>query len=328
MGAQLFEVLVLSLVVALALLPALAFGLRLRGLRLALGGVSVFALGSLALAAVAPTLQPPRVAEAAILDRPVEEPREGYVSSKTCASCHPGQHESWSASYHRTMTQVATPETVAGDFDDVRLEFHGASYHLQRRGDEFWVEMDDPAYMGRGRPPRIERRIVMMTGSHHDQDYWYATPGGGRDLRLLPLDFRIEEQRWIPYVSSFMLPPGSRFNYRESNWTQSCVKCHTTYGEASVDPRTRQVDAKAAEFGIACEACHGPGAEHVEANRDPQRRYALHLSGDADPTIVNPARLPALQSSQVCGQCHGQWVERRPRTDLMPGEHRYRPGDD
>lgn len=329
MGALNLEVLLPAAILALALLPALSWGLRLARRRLALAGLSVFAAATLLFALAANTLQPPLVPENQIPDRPVQDLRRGYVSSTTCQACHPGQHDSWHASYHRTMTQVATPETVAGDFDDVRLRFHGRDYHLQRRGDEFWVEMHDPAWSGPGEPPIIERRIVMMTGSHHDQDYWYATPDGGRDLRLLPLDFRIEERRWIPYLSSFMLPPGSRFHYEQSNWTQVCVKCHTTYGEQRIDPATNEIDAKVAEFGIACEACHGPAGAHVEANRDPQRRYRLHLSEDpSDDTIVNPARLSALRSSQVCGQCHGQWVERRPGTDLEDSPRRYKPGDD
>lgn len=328
MGEPSLEVAILAAVVAAALLPALSFGLRLRGVRLLGAAVAVFSVSAGGFAWAAHTLQPPLVPESAIPDRPVREPRDGYVSSVTCQGCHPTPYHSWHASFHRTMTQVATPETVAGDFDDVRVAFHGAHYRLFRRGDEFWVEMEDPAHAGPGPAPRIERRIVMTTGSHHDQDYWYATPGGGRDLRLLPLDWRVEEQRWIPYLSSFMLPPGSRFHYEQSNWTQVCIKCHTTYGEQSVDATSGEIDARAAEMGIACEACHGPAREHVEANRDPQRRYRLHLSGDPDPTIVNPKRLPPPQAAQVCGQCHGQWVERRAGSDLMDGPHRYRPGDD
>lgn len=65
-------------------------------------------------------------------------------------------------------------------------------------------------------------------------------------------------------------------------------------------------DTSVAELGVGCEACHGPGAEHVESNTDPIRRQALHSSDRADPTIVNPARLPHERQSDVCGRCHGQ----------------------
>ena len=39
---------------------------------------------------------------------------------------------------------------------------------------------------------------------------------------------------------------------------------------------------KVAEFGIACEACHSEGREHIAANRNPFRRWKLHLTKSAD----------------------------------------------
>ena len=63
--------------------------------------------------------------------RPIQVLRDGYVSSIRCRTCHPQQYASWHASYHRTMTQVATPETVATTFDGVELELHGQIYRLR-----------------------------------------------------------------------------------------------------------------------------------------------------------------------------------------------------
>ena len=68
----------------------------------------------------------------------------GYVSSDQCQACHPSQYDSWHQSFHRTMTQRANGQSVVGDFNEVALELLGKNYQLQRRGDEFWVEMDDP----------------------------------------------------------------------------------------------------------------------------------------------------------------------------------------
>ena len=62
---------------------------------------------------------------------------EKYVTSVTCQACHPDQYASWHQSFHRTMTQVASPESVRGKFDNVALEFEGDVYHLEKSGDEF-----------------------------------------------------------------------------------------------------------------------------------------------------------------------------------------------
>jgi hypothetical protein len=90
------------------------------------------------------------------------------------------------------------------------------------------------------------------------------------------------------------------------------------------------MNTTAAEFGISCEACHGPSEAHVRENRSPLRRYWLHLTGQADTTTVDPVDLKPRQSSQVCGQCHGIWEfydaagERHANSSGLP----YRPGDD
>src|SRR5262245_48024029 len=60
--------------------------------------------------------------ESAAAGRPIQQPADGYVSSDTCRACHPSQYASWHASYHRTMTQVASPRTALTSFDGVTVE--------------------------------------------------------------------------------------------------------------------------------------------------------------------------------------------------------------
>ena len=43
------------------------------------------------------------------------------------------------------MTQVAGPDTVVADFDNVTVvHVHGRAMTLERRGREFWATFDDP----------------------------------------------------------------------------------------------------------------------------------------------------------------------------------------
>src|SRR5215468_7634382 len=51
-------------------------------------------------------------------NRPIQKLAKGFVGSSECMSCHPSEYASWHDSYHRTMTQVATPATVAGNTDE------------------------------------------------------------------------------------------------------------------------------------------------------------------------------------------------------------------
>ena len=239
------------------------------------------------------------------------------------------------------MTQLASPDSVFGDFDRMDLMYKGHLYRLEQRGDEFWVDMDDMGTDSLGfgivklqdlpkSLPRIQKRIVLTTGSHHMQIYWYASDFG-RKLGQLPFTFLKDDQIWIPRVSAFLIPdaPADTMPMETGRWNSTCIRCHTT------QPRTRigiknTMDSQVAEFGISCQACHGPAQQHVRANRAPYRRYEHHLTAKQDDTIVHSGLISPRRSAQVCGHCHGihadlsnEDVDRW----LLHG-YRYRPGDD
>jgi hypothetical protein len=278
------------------------------------------------------------IPESAVPDRPVQISEDGYASSQACQSCHPGQYGAWFASYHRTMTQVARPATVVAGFDRVRVDaVDGRPMFLESRGGQLWAEFDEPDWDGEGSaPPRISRRVVMTTGSHQQQIYWYPS-GHHRMLGQLPAIQLVSEGRWIPRRSATMHPPGVSLLSESGSWNGICVQCHTTDGRPEIntpygsEPLSAQtINTKAVEFGIACEACHGPGERHARANVNPLRRYALHLARGADSTIVQPLRLDPRRSSQVCGQCHSVWefYDRAGERQANAGGLPYRPGDD
>ena len=264
---------------------------------------------------------------------------DAFASSDSCRACHPGQYASWHDSFHRTMTQAAKPDSVLADWDGITLEDRGFTTKLSRRGDAFWAELADPLWHQDSsperppEPPMIEARVVMTTGSHHLQNYWVRRPSEGTAyldsfdngaLVQLPWVWMIDEARWSPVQDSFLTPPSPHLE-PPAVWNTSCHLCHSVAPEPRYDGEG--FDTRASELGVACEACHGPGAEHVRVNRSPLRRYGRWLSGEeGDPTIVNPARLDPARSTEVCGQCHSFT-----RVVDIPGWQRegvaFRPGD-
>ncbi|HCE04509.1 MAG TPA: hypothetical protein DEQ98_14840, partial [Acidobacteria bacterium] len=166
----------------------------------------------------------PAVPESQITNRPIEVDADGYVSSEACQACHPAEYESWHGSFHRTMTQVATPDTVRADFDAVRVEdTHGEPMVLSRQGDEFWAEFNDPGWEGAADArPRIKRQVVMITGSHHQNIYWYAT-GHDRGLNILPAAYLLSEQQWVPRSAVVLHPPGQSLAMLDGHWNAICI---------------------------------------------------------------------------------------------------------
>ena len=322
------EAVVVATASAVALFPLIRCVWRSQWRGGKLGGVAVY-LAAVLLCGWAAASYHDRVETPPATDRPIRELDNSYVSSDTCRPCHPRHYATWRDSYHSRMTQLVGPDTVIADFAEAQVAFAGQTYKMFRRGDTFWVEMPDPDWSGDLRKaPTIARQLVMSTGSHHMQMYWYPS-GRNRKVGSLPIVYLRENERWVPRSAVFIRPPGGRLKSETSRWNYLCIQCHATHGRTRpIPPDT--MDTKVVEFGIACEACHGPAEEHVEVNRNPLRRYALHDDGDArDETIVDPRKLNHRRSAEVCGQCHSIAMEYREdvfRVNLMHGDP-YRPGD-
>jgi hypothetical protein len=317
-----FEATITAWLLGLAVLP-LAWQLRQsRHSGAAWGVIIVWLFAATAFTWYARGYRPVPVEGTEASDRPIQVSTPGYSTSDTCRSCHPSAYHSWHQSYHRSMTQLPGADSVLGDFNQKSVQIQNHRFELSREGEDFWVEQDlIRPWSPSGFPtPRTKSKIKMLTGSHHMQVYWTST-GESRKIEQMPIVHLVEADRWVPRDSVFLMPHRS-MGTEAGRWNTTCVKCHSTFGEENV-ASLFDMDTRVAEFGIACEECHGPAADHIAANRDPQRRYQTHLANNGDPTIVNPARLPAKRQSFVCGQCHGVHHDRK------DGKHnRFQPGDD
>jgi Cytochrome c552/Cytochrome c554 and c-prime len=234
-------------------------------------------------------------------NRPIQARLGQYVSSNACRACHPGNYESWHASFHRTMTQVATPDSLPPDMDKLELAFNGREYKAERRGDKFFVRT-----RAEGGSFGEPQQIVLVTGSHNLQILWLES-GEGRTLQQFSFGYIVAEKMWAPTVATFLIPPQIKEYYSTGAWNGACMDCHVTQGHSRFVAGNKW-DSQVAEFGIACEACHSEGREHIEDNRNPFRRFKLHLTTKSDPTVTNPARLKGPESALACGQCHSVWA--------------------
>lgn len=224
--------------------------------------------------------------------RPVEVRPEGYAASTACLECHQEEHRSWHASYHRTMTQVVTPETAPEAIRDKSVTVEGRDYQFEQEGEAFFVTFADPLSHGQ----RRRREILMMTGSHHMHVFWYETEADGTPGEL-DIVYLIDEQRWIPRLASFLRPPEPE-SPQIGTWNRTCSKCHATHARERFQAEKVSWDTHVVEFGIACEACHGQGADHI-------RRYAEEDQTLAkSDQIVNPAVISKQASADLCGRCH------------------------
>ncbi len=270
-------------VVAAGLMWRAGAGAR-RQVALVLGGVVAVA------AALALARSPAKAPTPA--GTPARDGQGGYASSDACRACHPSEHASWGRSYHRSMTAEATAANVRAPLP-ARVAFEGASWTITTANERVVVQREGATEA---------QPVLLTTGSHHYQAYWLpgARPG---ELKLFPLVWRVSEGRWLPRRDVFLQPPGASGEAGPgARWNSNCIACHAVAGRPRHDEEANAYATRTAELGIACEACHGPGADHVAARKSPLAR--LSQNGTSDPTIVNPARLDPAAASRVCGQCH------------------------
>lgn len=270
---------------------------------------------------------------------PTESRPDGYVSSDQCRSCHPGHYDSWHKTYHRTMTQHATPQTVIGDFNNVFLYDENLAYHLTQDKDAFFVTIYQfpdniqPHQQNIASHARLENkyRVGLLTGSHHMQVVW-LTPESGNLQRLLPFAWLKKDNRWVKRKDVFLRDPD--LPEKVQLWNKNCYRCHSTAAQPRPNLTSGEAHTRLAETGIGCEACHGPGQSHIDFFSNPINRYTSHSSGSPSLTtsnishsIVHPEKLSHKKSSQVCGQCHSvKWFVDGP--ELWENGFDYKPGDD
>ncbi|MGH8092731.1 MAG: multiheme c-type cytochrome [Chthoniobacterales bacterium] len=257
-------------------------------------------------------------------NRPITAREGNYVTSNSCRACHPGNYASWHVSFHRTMTQVATPATLIPEARNVELSFAGRQYRLEGKGDRIFASSRSLGESDYG----PSSQVVLLTGSHNLQILWTET-GQGRTLEQFPFAYIIAEKMWAPVTQTFLMPPETKEAYSIGAWNGACMDCHVTQGLSKFVAGSKW-DTAVAEFGIACEACHSEGREHIAVNRNPLRRWKLHLTKSADPTIANASRMKGPESALVCGQCHSVWAFKGMEEKLDWNRHggKFRPGNE
>lgn len=187
----------------------------------------------------------------------------GYVGVGVCGECHPKELDAWKGSDHDRAMQEASPETVLGDFDDVEFEAQGVRSRFFRRDGQYWVHTDGPDGELRDYPIRYS------FGWYPLQQYLIEFPGGRLQALGLAWDSRPREQggqRWFHLYPEGPMDHHSPLHWTAAaqTWNHQCADCHSTGLRKGYDPERNVYDTHYAEINVACEACHGPGARHVD----------------------------------------------------------------
>ena len=222
-----------------------------------------------------------------------QSPEAQYVGIQECRHCH---LEIASTYVHTGMGRAwyrMTPEVEAEDWrENNELVIPGSELHyrmLERDGKYYQRQfMTD----SRGRQIAVDERELTWAVGSNNHNRTYVTLVDGKMFQA-PVC-------WSPSESVWHLCPGFEHdnNHFSRGVTESCVFCHN--GRMVPVPGEHHAFEEPFPQGIGCERCHGPGSLHVEK----WQSGTATPTGDLDPTIVNPRRLPLDRRIHVCFQCH------------------------
>ncbi|HEX6884040.1 MAG TPA: tetratricopeptide repeat protein [Planctomycetota bacterium] len=264
----------------------------------------------------APTGTPtpaPAPASAAAPPHAARAPRPAFVDEAGCGACHAEQARAWRGSDHDLAMQPATTETVLGDFADARFQDDSTDTRFTRDGERFLVETEGPD----GARASFEAPYVF--GVDPLQQVLLQLPRGRLQAHSLAWD--VAGKRW------YSLYPDERIDARDPlhwtrgamNWNFSCAECHATDLARNYDAATDSFATTWHRLDVGCQACHGPGGEHLEwvlgrkSGTPPEGLgFGAHLKG-RDSTV----------EVEACARCHAR------RAPLGDGfDHRNRLLDD
>lgn len=247
----------------------------------------------------------------------------GYIGGTACAGCHRREYDAWKNSHHALSMQLATSQTVLGDFNEVGFAYYGVTTRFFRRDGRYFVNTDGPD----GRLADYEVKYTF--GLTPLQQYLIEMPGGRLQALSIAWDSRERAQggqRW------FHLYPDEKIDHNDplhwtgpyQNWNFMCADCHSTEVRHNYDVKADRFDTRWNEINVSCEACHGPGSAHLAwaerragfwaflEPRDRGNGLPVDLSGRDRPHRLENMKRPAAFSFgegaelKACAVCHAR----------------------
>ena len=245
-----------------------------------------------------------------------------YSGGSVCAECHAKERAAWRGSDHDLAMQAASEQTVLGDFGNAKFKYAGTTSTFARRDGKYFVKTDGPD----GKLHEYE--VAYTFGVHPLQQYLIEFPGGRKQALSIAWDSRPKTQggqRWFHLYPGQNIKAGDWLHWTSGgqNWNFTCAECHSTNLRKNFDAKADIYHTTWSELNVSCEACHGPGSNHVTwASKGPDWRaldadkgLALALDERRGVTWTPVAETGNAKRStprtgareiEMCARCHGR----------------------
>ncbi|MBW8685692.1 multiheme c-type cytochrome [Chitinophaga rhizophila] len=234
---------------------------------------------------------------------------EQFAGSSSCISCHKQVYDTYASTGHFNTSAPATAKTVKGSFapDHNTFSYTNGSHVIMESRDSglFQVEY-------KGSALQAAHRFDIVMGSGRKAQSFLSWKDG--KYYQLPLSYFVPVHSW---ANSPGFPPA--YPKFDRIIPGTCFGCHS----AAVGIRDVQMEGMRLSeefeknqlvYGIDCERCHGPAADHV----------VFHTSHPAEKNAMHITRIGGLKNQQrldMCALCHsGLGTPQKSAFDYRPGD--------
>ena len=214
---------------------------------------------------------------------------EQFAGAAKCQSCHSDIYAKHLHTAHYLTSQRASDSSIKGSFEagkNVYKYNEKLSVAMEKRENGFY----QTEYLDQ-KEQSAHRFDISIGSGTRGQNFLYWDSGS---LYQLPVAYFTLDNQWssspgFPKIPVYNRPIVSR-----------CMECHATFIKKTGEKNGSGIeifDSTQLIYGITCEKCHGPGAQHVAYQMaNPTEKKAQY--------IINPASLSRQQNIDLCTLCH------------------------
>jgi hypothetical protein len=220
-----------------------------------------------------------------------------FVGSAACADCHPGEFKSHAKSSHSVTLHVMDADHL-GSLAPPVGRIAGTGYVIGTRQGRFAIAA--PGYSD------VIAPLDLAFGSGRSGMTYVSVEGD--TIADAQMSYFPKLKQWYLTPGHTPKPPSVLGLRYDAAFSRQCIQCHAT----TLPADSLMVEPKF--FGVGCEACHGPGGQHISIVRGGgPGRGNIQLGADS--------RVDAI--GRACAKCHAPRQDFADNGTAMESTHRF-----
>uniref|UniRef100_UPI003421B288 tetratricopeptide repeat protein n=1 Tax=Winogradskyella sp. TaxID=1883156 RepID=UPI003421B288 len=215
-----------------------------------------------------------------------------FLGDNNCKECHIKEFKDWQGSHHDKAMQIADSFSVLAGFNGEKFTSQGITSHFYKKDNAFYANTEGPD------GKYHDYKVIYTFGITPLQQYIVQFPDG--HYQCLRTAWDSVENKWFDLYPDFKVVHSEWLHWSRGglNWNNMCADCHSTNVRKNYNQETHSYDTKYAIINVNCEACHGPGKQHVEDVNRLGDSYTstgtMHMTLDTKPKEL----------VDQCARCH------------------------